>query len=116
MTVMQITDFTVGLAVSDLPAARAWYEKVFELGDPSLLPMEGVAEYNLGSFWLQLDSVEVRESSTVLRLGVEDIDAEHARFAELGVDADEITRIPDLLSYFDFRDIDGNVLSLYQVV
>jgi predicted enzyme related to lactoylglutathione lyase len=113
---MQITDFTVGLAVSDLAASREWYEKVFDLPAPDLQPMEGMAEYKIGSLWLQLDSVEVKPSSTVLRFGVSNIEAEHTRLTELRVDADEITRIPDLLSYFDFRDIDGNVLSLYQVV
>jgi predicted enzyme related to lactoylglutathione lyase len=113
---MQITDFTVGIAVSDIASARAWYEDVFELDTPDLEPMEGMAEYKIGSLWLQLDGVEVKESSTILRFGVTDIDAEHSRLTELGVDVDEVTRIPDLLSYFDFRDPDGNVLSLYQVV
>lgn len=106
---------TVGLAVSDLASARAWYEEVLELDGPDLEPMEGLVEYKVGPIWLQLDAVDVAESSTVLRLGVVDIGAEHARLTELGVELDEIITVPELISFFDFRDPDGNELSLYQL-
>lgn len=106
---------TVGLAVSDLASARAWYEEVLELDGPDLEPMEGLVEYKVGPIWLQLDAVDVAESSTVLRLGVVDIAAEHARLTELGVELDEIITVPELISFFDFRDPDGNELSLYQL-
>lgn len=112
---MEITEVTVGLAVSDLASARAWYEEVLELDGPDLEPMEGLVEYKVGPIWLQLDEVDVAESSTVLRLGVPDIEAEHARLTALGVEVDEVIEIPDLISYFDFRDPDGNELSLYQL-
>lgn len=107
---------TVGLAVSDLAAARVWYEEVLELGAPDLEPMEGLVEYKAGPIWLQLDEVDVTASSTMLRLGVADVEAEHGRLTALGVDVDEVIEIPELISYFNFRDPDGNELSLYQLV
>jgi catechol 2,3-dioxygenase-like lactoylglutathione lyase family enzyme len=113
---MEITEVTVGLAVSDLVASRAWYERVLELGAPDLEPMEGLAEYKVGPIWLQLDEVDVTASSTMLRLGVVDIEVEHARLTALGVDVDEVIEIPELISYFNFRDPDGNEVSLYQVL
>jgi catechol 2,3-dioxygenase-like lactoylglutathione lyase family enzyme len=113
---MKITDVTVGLTVSDLTSARAWYERALELEVPDLEPVDGVAEYKLlPGAWLQLGEGEVTVSSTALRVEVDDVDAEFARLTELGLVVEDIIRIPSVIDFFEFRDPDGNLLSLYSL-
>jgi predicted enzyme related to lactoylglutathione lyase len=116
---MQITSVTIGLTVSNLETARRWYEQVFELATPDLEPIDGVAEYDLGSAWLQLGEGQPADSSsTTIRFEVPDVAAEHARILalDLEIELDEIVQVPDLIDFFVFRDPDGNLLSLYTLV
>ena len=116
---MQISSVTIGLTVSNLDAARNWYEQVFELATPDLEPIDGVAEYDLGSAWLQLGEGQPADSSsTTIRFEVADVAAEYARLRALGleIELDDIVQVPDLIDFFVFRDPDGNLLSLYTLV
>jgi len=116
---MQISSVTIGLTVSNLEAARSWYERVFELATPDLEPIDGVIEYDLGTAWLQLGEGQPAEtSSTTIRFDVLDVAAEYARLAELDVEIelDELVNVPDVIDFFVFRDPDGNLLSFYTLV
>jgi predicted enzyme related to lactoylglutathione lyase len=116
---MEITSATVGLPVTDLAAARDWYERVFEVTAPPLEPADDIVEYEIGPIWLQLakgTDAAAAGSSTVLRLGVDDVDAEHRRLQELGVPTGRVVHVPGAVDFFDFRDPFGNVLSLYTMV
>jgi predicted enzyme related to lactoylglutathione lyase len=114
---MRISSVTVGLAVSDLVAARCWYESVLDVDGPQLEPVEGIVEYDLGGCWLQLGEEAPTGSATaVLRLGVDDVHAERARLVELGLAVPEVVHVPGVLDVVDFPDPDGNHLSLYTLV
>jgi predicted enzyme related to lactoylglutathione lyase len=113
---MQITSVTIGLTVSNLESARSWYEQVFELATPDLEPIDGVAEYDLGSAWLQLGEGQPADSSsTTIRFEVADVASEYARLLalDLEIELDEIVQVPDVIDFFVFRDSDGNLLSFY---
>ncbi len=122
---VQITSVTVGLPVRDLDAARRWYERVLELDPPHLAPVDGVYEYDLGAVWLQLFTPDAdlpdpgiesgADEETVLRIGVPDVYAEHARLTELGVEVDPVVRVEQVIDFFDLRDLDGHPLSFYTV-
>ena len=45
LTAMDVRSVTVGLPVSDLPRAAAWYRRVFGLSEPDLAPAAGVVDY-----------------------------------------------------------------------
>lgn len=66
-TDMKAISGTVGMPVTDLAAARRWYERAFELSAPDLEPIEGLAEYNMGGWWLQLMVVEQGGGPWVLK-------------------------------------------------
>lgn len=51
---MKAETVTVGVPVRDLDLAIAWYRAAFELGEPDQIPLDGLAEFDLGAFWLQL--------------------------------------------------------------
>ena len=59
--------------VSDVEKSLSWYKKW--LGEPDVVPMEGVAEYELNKdVWLQLsyEGTEKIEKSSII-IGIEDI-------------------------------------------
>ena len=51
---MHATSITIGIPVSDLQAARRWYEKVLDVSEPDLEPVADIVEYQVGACWLQL--------------------------------------------------------------
>lgn len=112
---MLVQSVTVGLPVTDLERSVEWYRRTFELDDPDLEPAEGIVEFRVGGIWLQLGRADsaVAGAATVVRFGVQDVAAERARLAGLGIPVGDLDRVDGILEYFDFTDPDGNRLSLY---
>jgi predicted enzyme related to lactoylglutathione lyase len=114
---MDITSVTIGLPVTDVEASCLWYGAVFERSEPDLEPCDGVAEYEVSGIWIQLCEDERPEDNGVaVRFGVDDVAAQHARIAALGIDVGPVVHVPGAVETFDFRDPDGNLLSLYSLV
>lgn len=131
---MHVVSVTVGLPVSDLTAARTWYQIAFELGEPDLVVDDDMVEYDLGPVWLQLAQLEEasddepdpglthsdaelrQHPQSTLRLGVRDVHRERARLVALGIPVPDVEHVPGLIDYLDFTDPDGNALSLYTVL
>jgi predicted enzyme related to lactoylglutathione lyase len=113
---MDITSVTVGLPVTDLEASCLWYGAVFERLEPDLEPTEGVAEYEVGGIWIQLlEDPDADENPATVRFGVDDVAAQHTRIAALGIDVGPVECVDGAVDWFDVRDPDGNVLSLYSL-
>jgi len=114
---MDITSVTVGLPVSDIEASCLWYGAVFERTEPDLEPEDGVAEYEVSGIWIQLYVDEQAEENPVsVRFGVDDVAAQHARIGALGIDIGPVECVDGAVDWFDVRDPDGNVLSLFSLV
>ncbi|WIB77322.1 hypothetical protein DEJ28_17020 [Curtobacterium sp. MCPF17_002] len=114
---MEITSVTVGLPVTDIEASCLWYGAVFERAEPDLEPDEGIAEYEVGGIWVQLYEDESAEENPVsVRFGVDDAAAQHARIGALGIDIGPVECVDGAVDWFDVRDPDGNVLSLFSLV
>ena len=114
---MDITSVTVGLPVTDIEASCLWYGAVFERAEPDLEPEDGVAEYEVGGIWIQLVEDEHADDNPVtVRFGVDDVAAQRTRIAALGIDVGPIERVDSAVDWFDVRDPDGNVLSLFSLV
>jgi catechol 2,3-dioxygenase-like lactoylglutathione lyase family enzyme len=112
---VQTTDVTIGVPVRDLAAARRWYETLLEVEAPDLEPVDGVVEYRVGSCWLQLSEDHSGPGGWVFRIGVPDVRAERRRLLELGLDVGDLVEIDTVIAFCDFRDPDGNTLSIYTV-
>jgi predicted enzyme related to lactoylglutathione lyase len=118
---MDITSVTIGLPVSDLESSCLWYGAVFERAEPDLEPCDGVAEYEVGGIWVQLAEQDIDDDGAdrtgiTVRFGVDDVAAQHARIAALGIDVTDVEHVPGEVDSFDVRDPDGNVLTLYSLV
>ncbi len=112
---MKATEVTVGIGVKNLSRSRQLYERLLEK-PPELEPVPGIVEFNIAGTWLQLDESHPREANWVFRIGVPDISQERKRVAELGIEAGDIETVPGLISWFMFKDPDGNKLSFYQLL
>lgn len=105
---------TISLPVSNLEQSIEWYKQL--LGDvESFSPADGIIEFQLNeNTWLQLFEEE-SSSNSILRLEVGDIQSQHDRLKKLGLAPTSIELVPDVVSYFDFKDPDGNQLSFYKL-
>lgn len=105
---------TLSFPVSDLKQSIDWYQQL--LGEvEGFSPAEGVFEFQLNeSTWLQLFEGEP-SSGAILRLEVKDIQDHHSRLVKLGISPGPVDMVPNVVSYFDFKDPDGNLLSFYML-
>lgn len=111
---MSAVSVTIGVPVSDLEAASRWYEQVF--GKPhDIEPVPGIREFEVAGTWIQLDEGPAAGGNWTLRIGVADLSAERQRLEKLGVQLSGTRTVPGVISFFDFRDPDGNRLSCYPV-
>ena len=112
-----IETLTVGIPVSDLGSATEWYRRLLP-EKPESDPGPGVHEFELRpGLWLQLLETETQaRSESIVRIGVADVEHEHARAAGLGVETSEILTVPGVVRHFEFRDPWGNRMGFYEII
>ena len=99
--------------VSDIEKSLSWYKKW--LGEPDVVPMEGVAEYELNKdVWLQLsyEETEKIEKSSII-IGIEDIKSCKQILGDNRIETGEIQDY-EVILVFDIYDPDGNRISFVQ--
>lgn len=116
---MEITSLTVGVPVTDLTAAVAWYRRVLELDQPDLEPDDSVVEFDVAGTWLQLwEAGELERAAgeqTTVRIGVTGLARERERIERLGEQPEPMVSIEGLIDFFELRDPDGNAITLYEL-
>jgi predicted enzyme related to lactoylglutathione lyase len=112
---IDVKETIVVIAVSDLSKSREWYSRLFGK-EPDLEPFPGNVEFKLGGAWVQISHGEVHDSSWSLQLEVRNISRERERLQDAGIMAGEIKTVPDVISYFDLKDPDGNTMRWFQVL
>jgi len=103
------------ITVSDLTKSREWYSRLFGKV-PDLEPFPGNVEFKVGGAWVQVSAGKVQPSSWSLQLEVRDLSGERERLRDAGIAATEIETVPDIISYFDLSDPDGNRMRWFQVL
>ena len=108
--------FYISLDVADLDRAKRFYQDIFnfeitfdggkELGWCELeLPVKGIKiglNYN--------ENKKVKPGSTTLGINVEDIDATKKYLDSKSIYTTDINDIPDMVSLFDMKDSEGNLI------
>lgn len=110
-----VTSLTVGIPVTDMTAAVAWYRTLLGAGEECEVA-PGIMEFQLFSTgWLQLiQSEQGVPLGGVVRFGVGDIEKQHSRLQALGIQVQPIGTVPGVVCYFDFQDPFGNRLCFYE--
>ena len=115
MSKIEIKSLVSVFQVSDIEKSLEWYKKW--LGDPDIIPMEGIAEYQIGSnAWLQLScDEEDRKEVGAIVLVVEDIKLTKKILEDNAIETGEIIDY-EVVLMFDIFDIDGNKITIVQEV
>jgi predicted enzyme related to lactoylglutathione lyase len=112
---MPIDNVLASVAVEDLQAAVAWYERL--LGrSPDATPMPAVAEWKFPrGGWLQVYQLPDRAGQGSFTLAVSDIDEIVAHVEKLGVDTSQQTTTPQVQTLM-IQDPDGNHIAFAQAL
>ena len=99
------------IAVANYATARSWY--VTLLGEPSLEPVPGTGEWNIGSFWLQVTEDPQRAGHSVVILRTNNLEAQLALCTGAG---QAVAPIQDFgfITLAEVSDPDGNLLQIVQ--
>lgn len=112
---MKIDNALASLAVKDLKAAAAWYEKLFSRPADST-PMPEVAEWKFErGGWLQVYQLPERAGAGSCTLAVTDIDDVIAHLQSLGIDTSERASGAKVKTVM-IVDPDGNHLAFAEAV
>jgi glyoxylase I family protein len=112
---IDVKETIVVIAVNDLSKSREWYVRLFGK-EPDSEPFPGNVEFKIGGAWVQISTGNVRDSGWNLQLEVRNLTRERERLLEAGIEAGEIRTVPDVISYFDLRDPDGNSMKWFQTL
>jgi len=112
---IDVREIITEITVSDLPKSREWYSRLFGKG-PDLEPFPGNVEFKVGGAWVQISNGKVQPSSWCLQLEVRDLSRERERLRDSGIAASDIKTVPNVISYFDLSDPDGNTMRWFQVL
>ncbi len=114
---IDVKEMIVAITVSDLRRSREWYSRLFGKKGPDLEPFPGNVEFKVGGAWVQIVSGKVQPSSSWnLQLEVRELHRERERLRKSGIAATEIKTVPNVISYFDISDPDGNTMRWFQVL
>jgi predicted enzyme related to lactoylglutathione lyase len=112
---MRIDNALASLAVKDLKAASAWYEKLF-LRPADSTPMAEVAEWKFErGGWLQVYQLSERAGGGSCTLAVTDIDQVIAHLKRLGIDTSGRTSGAKVKTVM-IVDPDGNHLAFAEAI
>src|ERR1700730_6127971 len=104
---MKIDNALASVAVKDLKAAAAWYEKLFRRPADST-PMPEVAEWKFErGGWLQVYQLPERAGGGSVTLAVSSIDVQVALLKKLGIDTRQRSAA-DKVKTLIITDPDGN--------
>lgn len=115
MRKIEIKNLVSVFQVSDLEKSLEWYKRW--LGEPDVIPMEGMAEYQIGSdAWLQLSCDEgIKKEAGSVVLGVADLNLTKQILEENAINTGEIVDY-EVVLVLDIFDIDGNKITFVQEV
>jgi len=110
-------EVTVGVPVASIVDAEAWYLNLLGSDVEILRPFPGVVEFKVApGVWLQIfEADEQQESGAVVRFLVDDIAASQVQHATVGINSGDAIEIPNVVSFSEFTDPDGNALGLYDL-
>jgi predicted enzyme related to lactoylglutathione lyase len=103
------------IRVRDILTSREWYTRLFGK-PPDLEPFPGNVEFKIGGAWVQIVKGEVKPSSWTILFEVRDLARERERIVKAGIIAPEIQSVPEVISWFDLGDPDGNQMRWFQVL
>ncbi|MGJ8629155.1 MAG: VOC family protein [Sulfitobacter sp.] len=110
-------EVTVGVPVTSIADAEAWYLNLFGKDVEILRPDAGVVEFKVSpDVWFQIFETDVKkETDSVIRFKVDNVEVFQQEAAKTGIDTGEAIAVPEIVTFSEFSDPDGNALGLYSL-
>ncbi|WP_299937534.1 VOC family protein [uncultured Pelagimonas sp.] len=110
-------EVTIGLPVSSITEAEAWYTNLLGADVDELRPVPGIVEFKVSpNVWLQIfEANDQQPSAPVVRFLVEDIETTQRQRSEIGIETGKIIQVPNVVTFSEFVDPGGNALGLYDL-
>ena len=114
---MKIKSVAIGIPVNNLEKSAKWYKDIFEPEEESVPSVDSpIIEYKTGPVSIQLFEGQTEDSDNIVNFQDENLEKEYNRLKEMSVINDEeITDIPDVIKYLEFKDPDGNKLTFVEI-
>jgi predicted enzyme related to lactoylglutathione lyase len=112
---IDVWETITSIPVGNMKRSKEWYSRLFGK-EPDLEPFPGNVEFKIGGAWVQIVEGEVKPSSWTIQFEVRDLTHERERLRENNIAATEIKTSPNVISWFDVNDPDGNVMRWFQVL
>ena len=102
------------ISVKDFEKAFEWYKNLFGR-DPDVVPMEGIAEWQLvENAWIQVGTDPERAGTTTVVIGVNDLEAQCKNYSDANLSVGEIVEYPGIIKMAEIIDPEGNKISFIQ--
>lgn len=110
-------EITVGIPVSSIAEAEAWYVSFLGAETETIKPVPGVIEFKAApGVWLQIFETDDQQSSgAIIRFLVDDIAIAQDEYAKVGINTGEAVEIPNVVKFSEFTDPFGNTIGLYDL-
>lgn len=110
-------EVTVGVPVTSIVEAEAWYLNLLGSDVEVLKPFPGVVEFKVApGVWLQIFEADGQQpSGSMIKFLVDDIEATQSQRADVGINTGEAIEIPNVVTFSEFVDPDDNALGLYDL-
>ena len=114
MSAQNVNSVISVISVKNFEEAFEWYKRLFGR-DPDVVPMEGIAEWQLvENAWIQVGTDPDRAGTTTVVVGVNDIEAQRKTCLEANLSVSEIEEYPEIIKMAEITDPEGNKISFVQ--
>lgn len=114
MSTQNINSVISVVPVKDFEEAFEWYKNLFGR-DPDIVPMEGIAEWQLvENAWIQVATDPERAGTTTVIVGVNDVEAQCKTLSEANLSVGKIVEYPEIIKMAEITDPEGNKISFVQ--
>lgn len=105
------TSLFAGISVSDLAAARGWYERL--LGEPAFAPNDVELVWEVGDDrYVYVEERPVHAGHALTTLFVDDLDATVAAISARGLEPDQRETYDNGVRKITYRDPEGNEVGI----
>lgn len=110
-------EVTIGIPVSSIAEAEAWYTSFLGSNVETIKPFPGVVELKASKgVWIQLfETEDKQQSQTIVRFLVDDMAEAQDGRSKLGIDTGTAIEVPGVVTFSEFADPFGNALGLYDL-
>lgn len=102
------------IPVNDFEKVLSFYIKLFGR-DPDIVPMEGIAEWQLiENAWIQVSINPERAGTATVVVGVNEIEAQCEECISANLSIGEIAEYPGIIKMAEINDPEGNTIAFVQ--